>query len=141
MAEESKAFSIYTEKQRIARIKKEKKKLKIIFENLDDSTKSCVENLVDDAAFMTVTLEETRQLIARDGVVEVYQNGENQKGVKKAAAVEVYDKMLNTYAKIIKQLTDLLPKRVYIENTGEVKELEDDSAESLKAYVASFVKK
>ena len=45
--------------------------------------KKTVEKLIEDAAFMAVTLEETRQIIARDGVIEVYQNGENQKGIKK----------------------------------------------------------
>ena len=96
---------IYSEKQRKAKIKKEKKRLEEIFKNIETNRSKLVESLIADAAFQRVTLEETREIISRDGVIEVYQNGANQRGIKKSSAVEVYDKMVNTYSKIIKQLT------------------------------------
>lgn len=122
---------IYSDKQRKSKMKKEKKRLEEIFKNLDTSKKKTVEKLIDDAAFMSVTLEETREIISRDGVIETYQNGENQKGIKKSSAVEVYDKMVNTYSRIVKQLTDLIPERVIFEPEDE----EDDPAEELMAFV------
>lgn len=121
---------IYSDKQRKTKIKKEQKRLQDIFKNLDTSKKKTVEKLIEDAAFMAVTLEETRQIIARDGIVETYQNGANQTGVKKSSAVEVYDKMVNTYSRVVKQLTDLIPERVIFEP-----EEEDDPAEELMAFV------
>ena len=121
---------IYSDKQRKTKIKKEQKRLQEIFKNLDTSKKKTVEKLIEDAAFMAVTLEETRQIIARDGIVETYQNGANQTGVKKSSAVEVYDKMVNTYSRVVKQLTDLIPERVIFEQ-----EEEDDPAEELMAFV------
>lgn len=121
---------IYSDKQRKTKIKKEQKRLQEIFKNLDTSKKKTVEKLIEDAAFMAVTLEETRQIIARDGIVETYQNGANQTGVKKSSAVEVYDKMVNTYSRVVKQLTDLIPERVIFEP-----EEEDDPAEELMAFV------
>lgn len=132
--------NLYSETKRKAKIKKESKKLNEIFKNLDETTRNTVENLVEEAAFMAVTLEETRQIITRDGVIENYQNGENQKGIKKSSAVEVYDKMVNTYARIIKQLTELLPKRVFIsgENGDEPVVVEDDSAAALMEFVSKF---
>jgi len=126
---------IFTDKQRKTKIKKEQKRLEEILKNIDTSKKKTVEKLIDDAAFMAVTLEETRQIIARDGVIETYQNGENQKGVKKSSAVEVYDKMLNTYSKVIKQLCDLIPERVIFEPDENP---EDDPAEELLAFVNGF---
>lgn len=132
---------IYTEKKRKSLILKEKKKLSIILENMDKKTQSTCESLIDDAAFMAVTLDELRKIIARDGPVERYQNGENQKGLKKSAAVEAYDKMVNTYTKVTKQLVDMLPKtiKLYNENGGvSIHEVDDDSAEALMAYVQSF---
>ena len=132
--------NLYSETKRKAKIKKESKKLNEIFKNLDETTRNTVENLVEEAAFMAVTLEETRQIITRDGVIENYQNGENQKGIKKSSAVEVYDKMVNTYARIIKQLTELLPKRVFIsgEDGDEPVVVDDDSAAALREYVSKL---
>ena len=132
---------IYTEKKRKSLILKEKKKLSIILENMDKKTLNTCDSLIDDAAFMAVTLDELRKIIARDGPVERYQNGENQKGLKKSAAVEAYDKMVNTYTKVTKQLVDLLPKTIKLcnENGGvSIQEVDDDSAEALMAYVQSF---
>lgn len=123
-------LQIYSDKQRKTKINKEQKRLEEIFKNIDTSKKKIVEKLIEDAAFMSVTLEETRQIIARDGVIETYQNGENQKGVKKSSAVEVYDKMVNTYSRVVKQLCDLIPERVIFDP-----EEEEDPAEELMAYV------
>lgn len=110
--------SIYTDKQRKNKIKKEQQRLEAIFENIETNKKKTVEKLIENAAFMAITLDETRQIVARDGVVEAYQNGENQKGVKKSAAVEVYDKMMNTYSKVIKQLCDLIPAQMIPSENG-----------------------
>lgn len=126
---------IFTDKQRKNKIKKEQNRLVDILKNIDTSKKKTVEKLIEDAAFMAVTLEETRQIIARDGVIETYQNGENQKGIKKSSAVEVYDKMLNTYSRVIKQLCDLIPEKVTFEPDEDP---EDDPAEELMAFVNGF---
>ncbi len=118
---------IYSDKQRKIRINKEKERLVLIFQNIETNKGKTVEKLIDDAAFMAVTLDETRQIIARDGIIEQYQNGENQKGIKKSSAVEVYDKMVNTYSRVVKQLCDLLPERELLP--------EQDPAEELLAFV------
>lgn len=101
---------IYTEKQRVSKIKKEIKILTNVFQNLDETKLKLVKPLINEAAFQKVTLEETREIINRDGIIEEYQNGANQKGYKKSSAVEVYDRMIKTYTATIKQLCDLLPK-------------------------------
>lgn len=127
---------IYSEKQRISKMKKEKKRLNEIFKDIETTRLKLVEKLIDDAAFQSVTLEETREIIKKDGVIEEYQNGPSQKGIKKSSAVEVYDKMVNTYAKIIKQLCELLPEK----NDGNGKgENEGKSPkEELLGYVAGL---
>ena len=130
----SENLQIYSEKQRKAKIKKEKKRLEEIFSFIETSKSKLVESLINDAAFQRVTLEETREIIQRDGIIEEYQNGANQKGIKKSAAVEVYDKMVNTYAKVIKQLCDLLPEKVVF----DASEQEEDPAEELMSFVAGL---
>lgn len=123
---------IYSPKARKDKINKEKKRLNEIFKTMETARLKLVESLLNDAAFMRITIEETREIINRDGVIEEYQNGANQKGIKKSAAVEVYDKMVNTYSKIVKQLCDLLPEKVvWEEYEGE----EEDPKEELMAYI------
>lgn len=101
---------IYTEKQRTTKINAEEKRLIEIFLNMEEELRRTAEGLVKNAAFQRVVLEELQLLIKRDGYVEEYKNGANQSGLKKSAAVEVYDKTLNTYSKIVKQLCDLMPE-------------------------------
>lgn len=100
--------AIYSNKKRKMLEKQEVERLKGIFEDADEKSLKLVDKLIRNAAFTAVMLEETSLIIARDGVIDEYQNGENQKGLKKSSAVEVYDKFLNTYSKIIKQLCDML---------------------------------
>ena len=126
---------IWTDKQRKTKINRELKRLQKIYENIETGRKKSVEKLINDAAFMAVTLEEIRLVIQRDGVVETYQNGENQKGVKKSSAVEVYDKMVNTYSKVIKQLCDLLPEKVVWDEPEE-----EDPAEELLKFTNGYMK-
>ena len=65
---------------------------------------------MDEAAFMAASLYELRKIINEKGYTEEYQNGANQKGIKKCSEVEIYNTMIKNYSAIIKQLTDLLPK-------------------------------
>lgn len=78
-----------------------------------------LDKLMNEAAFVAITLQELRSIIARDGAVESYKNSATQYGTKKSSAVEVYDKMLNTYAKVIAQLREKLPDSKKQETAGE----------------------
>lgn len=91
-------------------IKAEKRKLAGIYTRLDKKTKKSVDSLVDEAAFMAASLYELRRIIDEKGYTEEYQNGANQKGVKKCSEVEIYNTMIKNYSAIVKQLTDLIPK-------------------------------
>ena len=91
-------------------IKSEKRKLAGIYTRLDKKTKKAVDSLVDEAAFMAASLYELRKTIDEKGYTEEYQNGANQKGVKKCSEVEIYNTMIKNYSAIVKQLTDLIPK-------------------------------
>lgn len=99
------------EKYREEQINQELKKLKRIFTKLDPKVKKAVENLMVNAAFMSVTLQELQKKINKNGVISEYKNGENQFGTKKSPEVETYNTMIKNYSAIIKQLTDLLPKK------------------------------
>lgn len=91
------------------RIKKEIARLKRIFKDLDKNKKQIVESLIQNAAFMAVSLEELQEIINEEGYTVEYQNGENQHGTKQSDAVKTHIAMTKNHAAIIKQLSDLVP--------------------------------
>ena len=92
------------------RIKKELVKIRKIFKDMPKDKLNIVSSLMQNAAFMAVTLEDLQQAINDNGVISTYQNGANQWGTKKSPEAEMYNALIKNYSSIIKQLTDLLPK-------------------------------
>ena len=80
--------------------------------------KTVAMQLMHEAAYMTELIADARDEIDANGIIEEYQNGENQYGRKKSPAVEIYDRAVNSYAKIVKQLTDLLPDKSAAKEVG-----------------------
>jgi hypothetical protein len=50
-------------------------------------------------------------IINEKGVTVEYQNGANQWGTKQSPEIEVYNKIIANYLKIVKQLSDLIPQK------------------------------
>ena len=96
----------YTKEQRIA---KEKRRLLKIFKDLEPNKLNTCKALINRAAFITVSLEDLEEQLNETGWVEVYQNGENQSGLKKAAAADVHISLTKNLNAIIKQLLELVP--------------------------------
>ena len=92
------------------RIEIEVKRLNKIFFKLELKTKKSVKSLIENAAFMAISLEDLQETININGLTEKYQNGANQWGVKKSAEIEIYNVMVKNNMAIVRQLTDLLPK-------------------------------
>lgn len=68
--------------------------------------------LVDNAAFMAVSLKELQEAINRKGYVEEYQNGKEQKGVKKSSETDIYNSMVKNYIAAIKQICDAISDEI-----------------------------
>lgn len=94
-------------------INSEIEKLNKLFAKINPGTKKAVHSLIENAAFMSVTLADLQVEINKNGVTEKYKNGENQFGVKKSSSVEVYNQMVKNHMGIMRQLTDLLPEDGY----------------------------
>lgn len=90
-------------------IKKETRRLKKIFKDLEPNKLKTVDALISRAAFITVSLQELEEQLNRDGWVEEYQNGSNQRGLKKSAAAEVHISLTKNLSTIMKQLIELVP--------------------------------
>ena len=91
------------------KIKKEKQTLEKIFKKIDKNKQKIVGKLIDNVAFMSVTLDELKEDIKKYGVKEEYMNGKNQFGFKESVESKTYNTMFKNYMSAIKQLTDLLP--------------------------------
>lgn len=90
------------------KIKAEKKKLDRIFKDMETNKKASVKSLIENAAFMSVVLDELQEHITEHGATSEYQNGANQWGTKKSPEVEVYNSMIKNHMNVVRQLTDLL---------------------------------
>jgi hypothetical protein len=95
--------------EKLKRIKKERTRLAKIFKDLDDNKKDTCAALLDRAAFITISLQDLEKQLNMTGWVETYQNGENQFGMKKAAAADVHISLTKNLNAIMKQLLELVP--------------------------------
>ena len=91
------------------RINKEKARLLDIFKDMEPNKLSTCRALIDRAAFITISLQDLEEQLNLTGWVEPYQNGENQSGLKKAAAADVHISLTKNLNAIVKQLLDLVP--------------------------------
>lgn len=99
---------LYTPLEKEARIKKEIKKLRQLFKDLPKEKQAAADGLIQEAAFMRVTLEECRFIIDQEGVVERFEQG-RQFFQREHAATKVYNTMINRYAAVCRQLFDIIP--------------------------------
>lgn len=99
-----------SEKTKEARIKSEKNRLNRIFKEGDPARRDMLKRLIENAAFMSVSLEELQEIINEKGYTEEYQNGANQSGVKKCSEVEIYNTMIKNFTATVKLMAELLPE-------------------------------
>lgn len=95
-----------------ARIKREKMRLRRQFAKIDKKKKSVVEGLIERAAFMRIMLEDMETDIKEKGYVEPFSQGNQEPYDRKRPVVDSYNTMNANYQKIIKQLTELMPKEI-----------------------------
>ena len=93
------------------KIKKEIRRLKRIYKDLEGKKKKIAENLIAEAAFMKATLEELKAMIDEHGPVDVMQQGDYSI-IREHPAVKTYNTMIQRYSTVVKQLADLLPKEL-----------------------------
>ena len=110
------------------RIKEEIERLNKIFENISENKKTLCSKLIQNAAFMAVTLEDLQETVMKEGAIKEFTNGNGFEIVQEHPAQKSYNTMINRYASVIRQLQELLPdkKEDTVINAGE----------SLAAFVA-----
>lgn len=101
------------------KIRKETQKLKKLFKDLPDNKKKMAEKLIENASFMSITLDKLKEDIKLYGVKETYVNGKDQFGFKESIESKTYNTMVKNYMNIIKQLNDMLPEEKKINEDDE----------------------
>ena len=97
-------------KEKREKIRKTTNELKKIFCKLDKNTLKLVENIIQELAFMSVTLEENRKYIEEHGVKEIYMNWKGQFGYKESVESKNYNAMIKNYTNLTKEIINFLPK-------------------------------
>ena len=102
------SISEYLEKNR--QIEKEVRRLKRLFSKIDKNKKNLVFATIEDVAFLTITMQDLRDQIIREGTTVEYKNGENQYGTKQSPDAQLYLQMSQKQTQAMKILVECLPK-------------------------------
>ena len=96
-------------------------KLNEIFHYLPEDKKKLCEGLIQNAAFMKVTLEELQADVIEHGAMISCQSGNGFKTIKDNPAQKAYATMISRYSSIIDQLESYLPsnKTISAQAAGE----------------------
>ena len=101
------------------KIETEKKRLLRIYSKIDVKKKNTVVGLIERAAFIRVKLKMLEDDINIYGFTEWFQQGEQEPYKRQRPEAQIYCSLNTGYQKIIKQLSDLLPKeQVKTESDG-----------------------
>ncbi|MGS0745568.1 hypothetical protein ACU70A_06395 [Syntrophomonas erecta subsp. sporosyntropha] len=104
---------------KVERIKKEERRLRRIYKKIDKDNKAIIDGLIQRAAYMRVTLEDYETDLDEGGYTEMFTQSINTPPYERERPVaRLYNTMNKNYQSIIKQLSDLVPKR-------EVKQKDD----------------
>ena len=104
---------------RVKRIKKEEARIKKLFGKIDEDRKKLVLTTIADVAFMTVTMQDLREVINREGTTAIYKNGENQYGTKQSPESQTYLQLSQKLTQAMKILVDCRPKPQRLEEPGD----------------------
>lgn len=80
-----------------------------IYDALPEEKLKVAADLIEQAAFMAITLEDLAEIISKEGVTEQYTNGANQSGRKISSNAKMYSALIGKYASITTKLLQLVP--------------------------------
>lgn len=98
------------EKSKEKRIEEELKRISVWFSDMDENQRAVIDPIMQNSAFMKVTLDDLQEIINKEGVVDHYQNGANQYGMKQSATLQSYNALVKNYAAVNKTLFSVLPR-------------------------------
>lgn len=94
--------------------KKELKKIKQLFEKIPENKKELCEKLIENAAYMSATLDELKEIVNEEGAIITTTNGNGFETTTEHPAQKSYNTTLKNYTSVIKQLAEMLPERAAV---------------------------
>jgi hypothetical protein len=94
------------------RIREEYARMKELFSAMPENELRFCDPLLQNAAFMCVTLQDLQEAINENGVTDNYQNGANQSGTKASADLQAYNSLAKVYNALMDKLSAKLPKEM-----------------------------
>ena len=94
------------------RIREEYARMKELFSAMPENELRFCDPLLQNAAFMCVTLQDLQLAINENGVTDNYQNGANQSGTKASADLQAYNSLAKVYNALMDKLSGKLPKQM-----------------------------
>lgn len=101
---------IEEKENREKKIENEVARLSKNYAAIDGKTRAIIRGLIQRAAFMRVSLAELEDDLNTYGFTEWFSQGDQEPYQRKRPTAEIYNTLNGNYQKIIRQLTDLLPK-------------------------------
>lgn len=114
---------IRAEKNRIAKIYKNI--------NMDKDITKVLDGLISDAAFMRVSLEEVKQKLIKEGLMEKFKNG-SQEFMREKPEAKLFLNFMKQYSNTMKQLIDLMPVQVKDEEQNELLQFFQSGKDAVK---------
>lgn len=102
-------------------IKQEINRIKKLYKDFPKEKSKVLEGIINEAAFIKVSLEELRDNLLKNGFTEVFEQGE-QRFNRERPEVKIYTTFIQRYSNVMKQLIDLLPVEVKKEEADELLE-------------------
>ncbi|QUI24882.1 hypothetical protein HZI73_22400 [Vallitalea pronyensis] len=102
-------------------ITKEKNKIKKLYKDFPKEKVKVLEGLINESAFMKVSIEELRVDLIKEGLSEIFKQGK-QEFKREHPQVRTYVTFLKQYSAVMKQLIDLLPPELKKEETDALME-------------------
>lgn len=94
------------------RIRQEYARMCELFSAMPENELRFCDPLLQNAAFMCVTLQDLQLAINENGVTDNYQNGANQSGTKASADLQAYNSLAKVYNALMDKLSAKLPKEM-----------------------------
>ena len=99
-------------------VNREIARLTNLFKDIDSNRRLTAKGLIEEAAYMRITLQELKVEIDKDGPIDEMQQGDYSI-LREHPALKAYNTMVQRYTNIIDKLTNLHPK-------AEIKKEVDD---------------
>lgn len=111
----------YEQLEKEEKIKKEINRIKKLYKDFPKDKVKALEGLIQEVAFLKVSLQELREDLTILGLVEWFEQGE-QRIKRERPECKIYSTFTQRYSQIMKQLIDLLPSE---EKKGEKNKLQE----------------